>query len=202
MTSPELSSVPLSQSMREAADLLRGKRATLGELAGAFGSSAQGALLLVLALPCILPMPPGVGTVLGAAMVAAALRMAVWGSTGLPDRVARFALKEGLGATILDRGSSWVERVERRLVRRHEWLLAPAAERAVGVAALAMAVVIFLPIPFGNHIPALAVAVMALGLIARDGLAVAAGLAIVALALVATAGLAAAGIWAVGAVTG
>jgi hypothetical protein len=50
-----------------------------------------------------------------------------------------------------------------------------AAERAIGLVAFPLSLILFLPIPFGNMLPAAAIACLALGLAERDGLAVAAG---------------------------
>ena len=61
----------------------------------------------------------------------------------------------------------------------------PAVALAVGT----MAIIVVLPIPFGNLLPALALMLMGLGLVFRDGVAVVAGLAGAGLALAVTAGL-------------
>jgi len=52
-----------------------------------------------------------------------------------------------------------------------------------------MACIVLLPIPFGNVLPALALVLVGLGLVFRDGLAVALGLVGAGLALFATTGL-------------
>lgn len=52
-----------------------------------------------------------------------------------------------------------------------------------------MAIIIVLPIPFGNVLPALAMMLIGLGLVFRDGIAIVLGLATAGLALVFTAGL-------------
>ena len=51
-------------------------------------------------------------------------------------------------------------------------------DRLVGVLCLVLALVLFLPIPFGNIPPAIAISVIALGLLARDGAWVLVGSAI------------------------
>ena len=61
-----------------------------------------------------------------------------------------------------------------------------------------LAVVIALPIPFGNTAPAVALLVFALGFIARDGAAIAAGLVLAAVAMAWTAFLVFAGASVVG----
>jgi hypothetical protein len=50
-------------------------------------------------------------------------------------------------------------------------LLRPLPERIVGAACLLLAIILFLPIPFGNIPPAVAIAAFALGILERDGLA-------------------------------
>ena len=70
-----------------------------------------------------------------------------------------------------------MQRVERRLLTpRLAALTSPAAERWIGGAIVVLAVVLSLPIVFGNQPPALAIALIALGLIEKDGAFVIAGL--------------------------
>ena len=50
-------------------------------------------------------------------------------------------------------------------------LLHPVPERVVGAACLLLAIILFLPIPFGNIPPAFAISAFALGILERDGVA-------------------------------
>ncbi|WP_374694418.1 exopolysaccharide biosynthesis protein [Halomonas sp. SpR1] len=52
----------------------------------------------------------------------------------------------------------------------------PLAIRSIGIVIFIMAVLIALPVSFGNTLPGLAVLILSLGLAQRDGIAVAAGL--------------------------
>ena len=61
----------LSHRLRAAAARLGGEPVKLTELAELYGSAAQGTLLVLLATPCLLPVP-GVGNVMGAALIALA----------------------------------------------------------------------------------------------------------------------------------
>ncbi|MDO9219084.1 MAG: exopolysaccharide biosynthesis protein, partial [Lacisediminimonas sp.] len=62
-------------------------------------------------------------------------------------------------------------------------------EYVVGLMCLVLAVVLALPIPLGNMLPALGIAMLALGILERDGYWVAAGLAVGAGALVFVSGV-------------
>jgi len=168
---------------------------TLGALAQAHGPALPGSLLVLVSAPCALPIP-GVGNVLGVTMMIMALAM--WRGedwTVLPSRVARLEMSA--------RSARWVLRLLARVYRLagrwsrerlcHLTVLQRRTLLAPKVAL--MGVVIFLPLPFGNVLPALAVVVLGVGIAFRDGLAVlsAAGLA---LASVAYAAAVAAGAWA------
>ena len=63
----------------------------------------------------------------------------------------------------------WVERIE-RLAQPRFWPGATASiDRLIGVACLVMALLLFLPIPFANGVPALAIIALGLALSERDG---------------------------------
>ena len=64
-----------------------------------------------------------------------------------------------------------LHRAERVLRPRISMLLHPVPERIVGGACLLLAVILFLPIPFGNIPPAFAISAFALGILERDGMA-------------------------------
>ncbi|HYN58192.1 MAG TPA: exopolysaccharide biosynthesis protein [Rubrivivax sp.] len=168
---------------------------TLGALAQAHGPALPGSLLVLVSAPCALPIP-GVGNVLGVTMMIMALAM--WRGedwTVLPSRVARLEMSARAARWVL-RLLAHVYRLAGRwsrerlchltVLQRRTWLAPKVA---------LMGVVIFLPLPFGNVLPALAVVVLGVGIAFRDGLAVlfAAGLA---LASVAYAAAMAAGAWA------
>ncbi|HRK95135.1 MAG TPA: exopolysaccharide biosynthesis protein, partial [Rhodospirillales bacterium] len=71
----------------------------------------------------------------------------------------------------------------------------PRAVRLIGLVILFNAVLIILPIPLGNTLPAMAVMSVALGLISRDGAAVAAGFGLSVTALAASAALVGGAVW-------
>lgn len=161
---------PLHERLRAHAHHLRDTPASLQALADAHGPALQGSLLVLLAAPCALPVP-GVGTVLGVAMMLMALAM--WrgdAAPALPERVARVELPapwSGRVLALLAQVYEWAGRWSRQ---RWQWLAQPQAWLAAKVAV--MGLLIFLPIPFGNVLPSVAVGLLGLGLVFRDGLAV------------------------------
>ena len=56
-------------------------------------------------------------------------------------------------------------------------LSTPLMEYLIGMVCLVLAIVLVLPVPLGNMLPALAISLLALGVLERDGLWILAGLA-------------------------
>lgn len=162
-----LSSIPLGETS---------SRISLGEIMDALGDRAFGALLLILSIPNVLPVP-GLSTATGVPMILLGAQMAL-GRHGpwLPRRMlaASFDRKAFLG--VIRRAKPWVERVERHLRPRMPALAGPTAERLLGLAVVILAGILSLPIVFGNQPPAFAIALIALGLMESDGAFVSAGL--------------------------
>jgi hypothetical protein len=168
---------------------------TLGALAQAHGPALPGSLLVLVSAPCALPIP-GIGNVLGVTMMVMALAM--WRGEDwavLPSRVARLEISAHAARRVLLL-LAHVYRLAGRWSRERLCQLTVLQRRTwVAPKVALMGAVIFLPLPFGNVLPALAVVVLGVGIAFRDGLAVlsAAGLA---LASVAYAAAMAAGAWA------
>lgn len=157
---------------------------SLGEIMDALGDRAFGALLLILSIPNVLPVP-GLSTATGVPMILLGAQMAVGRhSPWLPRRMlaASFDRKAFLG--VIRRAKPWAERVERHLRPRLPAMAGPTAERLLGLAVVVLAVILSLPIVFGNQPPALAIALIALGLMESDGVFVSAGLVVGLLAIV------------------
>lgn len=180
---------PIVQRLRDAAAGIQQQRVSMRTMAQVHGPDAHGTLLLLLAMPCVLPVP-GVGTVLGLGM--AALAVAMWRghrAPGLPQRVAELELPHHWARRVLV-GLALAYALAGRHARARLSHLAFAGRRsATALAVGLMAVIVVMPIPFGNVLPAVAVALIALGLVFRDGLAVILGLLMSGLALVATIGV-------------
>jgi len=180
---------PVAQRLREAAAALPDGRVSLQALAQAHGPAAHGSLLLLMAAPCLLPVP-GVGTVLGVGM--AALAAAMWRGDAvqcLPRRVAQFELSHHWARRVLGLLASTYSIAARFAKARFSHLASLGRRSSIAATVGLMAVIVLLPIPFGNALPALSIMFIGLGLVFRDGVAIVLGLATAGLALLITAGL-------------
>lgn len=160
---------PLSVVLRALAAQTDGA-ITLGELIGHFGPRAFGAALFVLAIPNLLPLPPGGTTLLGLPLLLVAPQLALGvRRLRLPRPIARRTIDRGALSTVCLRAAAWLERIEGVTTHRLSFMAGALGEKAIGLVCTALAAVLILPIPLGNMLPAFAIAVLALGLAQRDG---------------------------------
>jgi len=145
---------------------------SLGDVLDAFGDRAFGALMLLFAAPNMLPLPPGLSAVLGAPLLFVTAQLMLGRPTlWMPRFICRQSIPRDSFALLTTKLSPVLQRAERILRPRLPLLLHPVNERIVGAACLLLAIILFLPIPFGNIPPAWAIAAFALGILERDGLA-------------------------------
>jgi hypothetical protein len=161
-------------ALRDAAE---GERVSFGEMVDAFAARAYGPLIVLFAAPNILPVAlPGISAVLGAPLILLTAQLAIglqrpW----LPGVLRRRSLARTDFARLVDRIAPRLHRVERMSRPRLLPLTGPVGKRLIGLTGLVLALIVFLPVPFGNAIPGLALVLMAVGLLGRDGVAVVAG---------------------------
>ncbi len=179
-------------------------RVTLGDIVATFGGRAIALVILICALPNAvgLGMIPGVSTIFGLPQLFAGMQLAIgierlW----LPARLLRRSITGADLARVVDAAAPHLARIERVLRPRWLPLSSAVAERLLGLIVAILALIQALPIPFGNQPPAIAAALLAIGLIARDGWFVMLGLVVAVAAVAFLAGIVLGGATAVKAVT-
>jgi hypothetical protein len=165
------------------------ERISIGDLLASLGDRALAALLFVFAVPNVLPVPPGTSSILGAPLVFLAAQLAFGRKPWLPRVIASRTLARADFATLVRRIGPWLARAERLLRPRATGLVRPPMEYLLGLVCLVLAIVLVLPVPLGNMLPALAISLLALGILERDGLWVVVGLATAAVSAVVVSGV-------------
>lgn len=168
--------VPLSVVLFRLANDNARERISVGDLLAALGDRAIGALMFFFAAPNILPVPPGVSTLLGAPLLFLSAQLMLGMRPWLPGIVTRRSLSRDDLSTLVRRIVPWLVKAEKLLKPRAQVLVRPPAENLVGLVCLVLAAILMLPIPLGNTLPALAISVLALGVLERDGVWIALGL--------------------------
>jgi hypothetical protein len=160
-----------SEVLRELAEG-EGERVTFREILLGLQHRAYGFALLLFALPCSLPMPPGIPTVCGIALVIIALNLiAARRRPWLPAVIAGKSVSRADLRRIAERATPYLERLERVCKPRFAIVTDSVGKLLIGIVILALGLIMILPIPFlGNMPPGLAASVIAIGMIERDGL--------------------------------
>ncbi|MGN7294866.1 exopolysaccharide biosynthesis protein [Rhizobium sp. SAFR-030] len=174
-TSREQGLAPLLEDL---ANQAAGTRLSLGGLLALLGEQATALVLLVFAIPAIIPTP-GIpaGMVFGTALALLSAQLVIGADRfWLPGRLSRIEVPQKLLSAMSVRLGPKLAWLETWLRPRWTGLTGRAAVRPLGLVVLLMGVLIALPIPFGNVLPGLSVFFIALGLAQRDGMAVAGGL--------------------------
>lgn len=178
--------------LREMAEIARVKGGlSIGEALEAMGQTSFAFTILFLAIPALTPIPGPFGMVFGTALALVSLQIIAGGrKLWLPAIVRDRRVSSAALDLIVGHAVPMIARVE-KLVRagRLQALTGPAAQALLGIPVFLLAVVIALPIPFGNILPVLSLVVLAVALMERDGLVTLIGLLLTSATVVATAAL-------------
>lgn len=166
----------ISEVLSDLADRWPGERLSLGDIEISLGERGFGVLLMVFVIPALIPGVAGIAAI-PLAMLALQLIFGLrrpW----LPKRLMRTAVARRDFASLVNRMRPALGRVERLLRPRWLPLTASLGERLIGLVCLFLAMLLPLPLPFGNLVAALPIALLALALIERDGIVATIGLSV------------------------
>jgi hypothetical protein len=158
-------------------DHAQGERTSERTIVGALGERAFALLIVVLGLPNCLPMPPPIPLLCGLLLVFVALQIlfglhAPW----LPQRVLNHTIAHADLVRAVDRAVPWLRWLERFARPRLHIFDNGLGMRIMGASLLAFALALVFAAPFIGQIPlGIAVCLLGLGMVERDGVVVAAG---------------------------
>ncbi|WP_241994154.1 exopolysaccharide biosynthesis protein [Chroococcidiopsis cubana] len=150
---------------------------SLGELVEELGDRAYGPLLVICALPEALPLPvAGVSAIIAIPLMLVSAQLSLGFSRPyLPKWLAKRRWKQKNLAKVVEKGLNYLAKAEKIVRPRWGFITSRLAQRLLGLFILLMAIVIALPIPLGNMLPAIAIVVISLGMSEGDGLLVIVG---------------------------
>lgn len=164
---------------------------TIADALHLMGKSGFGFVMLLLALPALIPIPGPFGMVFGSTLAILSIQLAIGlKSPWLPSLLAHRRIS-GSAFEGLERYASPLVRKIERFVQpdRMTTLTGPRMTYLLALPVFCLAVAVALPIPFGNLAPVAALCVIAIGLIERDGLVVLFGFCMTLIALAVTGAL-------------
>ncbi len=153
---------------------------TVGEFIGMLGDKGFCLAILIFSLPNSLPVPgiPGFSTLTGLPITFIGLQMVIGRqSLWLPYRFASKKFSRSGLVKMLSKALPAVVWLEKFLRPRWLPLTEPLADRFIGAMFVVLSLIIALPIPGGNFLPGLAMSLIALAMLERDGIFLVAALA-------------------------
>ena len=163
------------------------EKVTVGEIIDALDARSFGLAVLLFSLPSVVPMPPGVPTVVGIILLIVSIQMVIGREDlYLPGILSKRAFDRKMLVGAFTGLAPKLAVVERVMKPRLLFMTGRVGSIFIGIIVLVMAFVLVLPLPpGGNFPPALACAVLGLGLAQRDGVIVGLGLIVSVVAMIA-----------------
>jgi hypothetical protein len=176
MTAPANEPFTISERLSQLADDAEGDAVTLDWILAQLHERAFGLFLLVLALPCCIPFLYGVPQIVALPLMFVSGQILLGRKTPwLPQKLgARTVAKTSLEGLAL-RARPWLRRIEAVSRPRLSALTRAPLDQVVGVALVVFSASILVPLPGTNTVPGIAVVIVAMGLLQRDGILVVLG---------------------------
>lgn len=165
------------------------ERISVGDLLDTLHDRAFGALIFVFAFPNIIPAPPGTSAILAAPMVFLTAQLMLGRKPWLPGFIANRSIARKTFASLTERVVPWLARAEALLRPRFMMLARPPIVYIVGAICFLLSLILLLPIPLGNMLPAFALCLFSLGILGRDGLWIILGMLATVIAVIFVGGI-------------
>jgi hypothetical protein len=169
--------VPVSELVTAIAQDWPRDRLSLGELIEALGPRGYGVLIVLFALPNLLPIYiPGLSPIFGVPLLIICAQLAYGLPTPrLPAFLTRRTMRRSDLQAIARASLPWLRRVERFVRPRPSFVTSRLGERLIGAYGVLLASIVIIPLPFTNGPPSLACLIMAIGVMEEDTLTILGG---------------------------
>lgn len=167
----------LSDILIELQSRLNGDDISLKTLLTTFHERGFGFFLFLFALPAALPIPAfGINTVIALPLLLLTAQQAIGRHTiWIPKKWHDKTIsKDNVDGFIL-KASPWIKRSECFIRPRFGFMTQGHISKLIGLLGFIMALAVAIPLPLTNTVPSFGIALMAIGVLIRDGLAVIGG---------------------------
>ncbi|MEL6451337.1 MAG: exopolysaccharide biosynthesis protein [Pseudomonadota bacterium] len=170
---PSAQDTAISDQLADLVAQTGGQAVTLDWVLGQLDARAFGLFLLILALPCCIPFLYGLPQIVALPLMFISAQILLGRRTPwLPGPLsARQMSSQGL-ETLSRRSAPWLKRIEAVSRPRLRALTQNPIDRIVGLGLVVFSASILVPLPGTNTVPGLAVVIIAMGLLQRDGILV------------------------------
>ncbi len=168
---------PLSTILTDIQSQIEGEEISLKTLLNAFHERGFGFFLFLFALPAALPVPAfGINTLIALPLLLLTAQQAVGRHTiWIPQKWHSKTISKSKMDKFIKAATSWIKRLEFFIRPRLSFMTQGHISKLIGVLGFFMALAVSIPLPLTNTVPSFGIALMAIGILMRDGLAVIAG---------------------------
>jgi hypothetical protein len=165
--------VRTSEILARLAAEANGETITIGKIVDTIHDRGFGIIIILFALPnTIFP----VAWVLGTPILLFSIQMMIgrqepW----LPEFMRRQTMSRETFAKITSYVVRYLSKIEAWLKPRWEFLTTDRMEKIIGLYMTVVTIILLVPVPFGNALPSFGLAIIAAGLLEKDGLAILVG---------------------------
>ena len=166
----------LSQTLDDFSNSLTANQITLHALLEHFRDRSLAFFLFLFALPAAIPLPGlGINLIIAAPLILLTLQQVmlrehIWLPKALHDK----PISKARINTLTRQAVPWIKRLE--ILSKPRLSSVASLSPLIGLCGFIMALSVTIPLPLTNTVPSMGIAIMALGTMTRDGLAVIAGM--------------------------
>jgi hypothetical protein len=167
----------LSDLLQDLQDQIKGESISLKALLEAFHERGFGFFLFLFALPAALPVPAfGINAIIALPLLLLTAQQAIGRHTiWIPQKFKEKTLSKRKVEAFIGSATPWIKRIEFFIRPRFSSITQGHASKLIGILGFLMALAVSIPLPLTNTVPSFGIAVMAIGILMRDGLAVIVG---------------------------
>ncbi|PCH99621.1 MAG: exopolysaccharide biosynthesis protein exod [Alphaproteobacteria bacterium] len=178
----------MTQTPRPLTDLLRGtintietETLTIGHFIDSLHERGFGILIFLFALPMAIPVPvpPGVNLIFSTPLLFLTFQQ-IYGAKKpwLPHFIRKKKITKTSLEKTITKAAPWLDRLSFFIRPRFGNMTQGRISHLIGVFGFVFALCVCIPVPMTNTVPSLAIALMAIGVLMRDGLAILIGIII------------------------
>lgn len=174
---PAMTVRSLSQLLKDLRNRVNGEEISLGDLLETFHERGFGFFLFLFALPAALPVPAfGINAVIALPLLLLTAQQALGRHTiWIPNKWKSKTLSKSRIDDFIEVATPWIKRLEIFIRPRMGFMTQGHVSKLIGVFGFLMALAVSIPLPMTNTIPSFGIALMAIGVLVRDGVAVIGG---------------------------
>ncbi|HPF79102.1 MAG TPA: exopolysaccharide biosynthesis protein [Alphaproteobacteria bacterium] len=167
----------LSELLEDLRSHITGESISLKVLLGAFHERGFGFFLFLFSLPAALPVPAfGINALIALPLLLLTAQQAVGRHTiWLPEKWQSKTISKTKVEGFITSATPWIKRLEFFIRPRLSFMTQGHISKLIGVLGFIMALAVSIPLPLTNTVPSFGIAMMAIGVLMRDGLAVIGG---------------------------